>query len=51
MIYETQKLEGREMNQRHVDLMLPAFREKFGTEIKSGSARESGKRQYYVFKK
>ena len=51
MIYETQKLEGRPLNQSHVDKMLIAFREKFGQEIKSGNARESGKRQYYIFKK
>jgi len=51
MIYETQKLEGRPLNQSHVDKMLTAFREKYGQEIKSGNARQSGKRQYYIFKK
>ncbi len=51
MIYETQKLEGRPLNQSHVDKMLIAFREKYGQEIKSGNARQSGKRQYYIFKK
>ena len=51
MIYETQKLEGRPLNQSHVDKMLIAFREKYGQEIKSGNARQSGKRLYYIFKK
>ena len=51
MIYETQKLEGRPLNQAHVDKMLLAFREKYGKEIKSGNARQSGKRLYYIFKK
>jgi len=51
MIYETQKLFGRPKNQQHVDKMLTAFRNVYGTEIKSGSARDSGKRLYYVFKK
>ena len=51
MIYETQKLEARPLNQSHVDKMLLAFREKYGQEIKSGNARQSGKRQYYIFKK
>jgi 2-polyprenyl-3-methyl-5-hydroxy-6-metoxy-1,4-benzoquinol methylase len=51
MIYETQKIENRPLNKSHVDKMLIAFREKFGQEIKSGNARESGKRQYYIFKK
>ena len=51
MIYETQKLEGRPLNQSHVDKMLSAFREKYGQEIKSGVARQSGKRLYYIFKK
>ena len=51
MIYETQKIQNRPLNQAHVDKMLTAFRMKFGKEIKSGNARESGKRQYYIFKK
>lgn len=51
MIYETQKLEGRPLNQAHVDKMLTAFRSKFGNETSSGNARTSGKRKYYIFKK
>jgi 2-polyprenyl-3-methyl-5-hydroxy-6-metoxy-1,4-benzoquinol methylase len=51
MIYETQKLEARPLNQSHVDKMLSAFRDKYGQEIKSGNARQSGKRLYYIFKK
>ena len=51
MIYETQKLESRPLNQSHVDKMLKAFRDRFGFEYKSGNARTSGKRQYYVFKR
>ena len=31
--------------------MLSAFRDKYGQEIKSGNARQSGKRLYYIFKK
>jgi len=51
MIYETQKLENRPLNQAHVDKMLKSFRDKFGNEISSGNARTSGKRKYYIFKK
>ena len=51
MIYETQKVEGRPLNQAHVNKMLIAFREQFGKEIESGNARRSGKRMYYIFKK
>ena len=51
MIYETQKLEDREINQEHVQRMLASFRNYFGNEIESGEARNSGKRRYYVFKK
>ena len=51
MIYETQKLEGRPLNQAHVDKMLNAFRAKFGNETTSGNARVSGRRKYYIFKK
>lgn len=51
MIYETQKLEEREINQEHVQRMLASFRSYFGNEIESGEARNSGKRRYYVFKK
>ena len=51
MIYETQKLESRPLNQSHVEKMLTAFRDRFGFEYKNGNARKSGKRQYYVFKK
>ena len=51
MIYETQKLEGRPLNQAHVDKMLSAFRAKFGNETTSGNARVSGRRKYYIFKK
>ena len=35
MIYETQKIQNRPLNQAHVDKMLTAFRMKFGKEIKS----------------
>ena len=51
MIYETQKLENRPLNQAHVDKMLKSFRDKFGNETSSGNARVSGKRKYYIFKK
>jgi len=51
MIYETQKLENRPLNQAHVDKMLKSFRDKFGNETSSGNARTSGKRKYYIFKK
>ena len=51
MIYETQKVEGRPLNQAHVNKMLIAFREQFGKEIESGNARRGGKRMYYIFKK
>ena len=51
MIYETQKLESREINQKHVEKMLQSFRNYFGNEIESGEARSSGKREYYVFKR
>ena len=51
MMYETQKLEGRPLNQNHVDKMLDAFRAKFGNETTSGNARVSGRRKYYIFKK
>ena len=51
MIYETQKLAGRPLNQDHVDRMLVAFRNHYGKEVKSGQARESGKRLYYVFQR
>jgi hypothetical protein len=51
MIYETQKLENRPLNQAHVDKMLKSFRDKFGNETTSGAARVSGKRKYYIFKK
>ena len=51
MVYETQKLAGRPLNQDHVDRMLVAFRNHYGKEIKSGQARESGKRLYYVFQR
>jgi len=51
MIYETQKLEARPLNQKHVDKMLKAFRGQFGKETESGNGRKGGKRMYYIFKK
>ncbi len=51
MIYETQKLDARPLNQEHVDKMLVSFREHFGNEIEDGLARSNGKRRYYIFKK
>ena len=50
-LFKTQKVEGRPLNQAHVNKMLIAFREQFGKEIESGNARRSGKRMYYIFKK
>tara|TARA_R110000765_G_scaffold278211_1_gene376036 strand:+ start:251 stop:1411 length:1161 start_codon:yes stop_codon:yes gene_type:complete len=51
MIYETQKLENRPINQTHVNSMLIAFRNYFGNETTSGKARSNGKRKYYVFRR
>ena len=48
MIYETQKLENRPLNQAHVDKMLKSFRDKFNNETSSGNARVSGNKESII---
>ena len=51
MIYESQKLEERKENLKHVSGMVEGFRKYFGKEIENGSARTAGGRLYFVFMK
>jgi hypothetical protein len=51
MIYETQKVENRPHNQKHVLTMLKAFYNIFGKWVEVGKGRRDGKRKYFIFKK
>lgn len=50
VVHETQKLENRPNNQTHTANMLAAFATKF-EQLAHGSARPSGQREYYHFRK
>ena len=49
LLYESQKVENRPINQTHVDKMLASFRQHFGPEVITGPSRKKGLRTFHIF--